>query len=49
MISKTVLNCLHEFSYPEFVGYIEDELNLEDWVIWNAPTQVRLDCLDYTN
>lgn len=30
-------------------GYIEEELKLDDWVIWNAPAQVRLDCLDYTN
>lgn len=49
MTTKTALNCLHEFSYPQFVGYVEEELKLDDWVIWNAPSQVRLDCLDYTN
>lgn len=36
MTTKTALNCLHEFSYPQFVGYVEEELKLDDWVIWNA-------------
>lgn len=44
---KIVVNCLHKFnSYAEFAGYVEDDLNLTDWVIWEDSLQKRADFLD---
>ena len=46
-MSKNQLSCLHQFeNCSEFFGYIEDELRIENWLIWNASLSARADYLD---
>lgn len=47
-MNKPLLNCLHEFrNYAQFIGYVEDELHIVDWVIWDAKLSDRANYLDY--